>query len=210
MQRPFVGDYRLTQGFGLNPADYARFGLKGHNGLDYGLPAWTPVLAPHSGKVVEASFDAGGYGNYVKVESANEGSVLAHLAKISVPLNEAVAEGELIGYSGNTGNSTGPHLHWGYYRIPRDRSNGYAGFIDQTPYINPAPIAQPTTQPTPMNDQTIIPRVLLGTDQDLEIQQIRGLIGDLRRLQNTPPPAPNPADLSISQLFNAIRIKLGL
>lgn len=136
MRIPFNGNFRLTQGFGENPASYARFNLKGHNGLDYGLPTGTQVVAPHDGKVIEVAYDATGYGNYVKIENNQEGSVLAHFQSFQVKVGEIVSEGQPIALSDNTGNSTGPHLHWGYYTHPRNRANGYAGFIDQLPLLN--------------------------------------------------------------------------
>lgn len=139
MRKPFDGDYQLTQGFGVNPDAYAKFGLKGHDGLDYGLPSGTRVNAPHNGKVLEAASDPQGYGNYLKIENDQEGSVLAHLKSFAVAVGDTVSEGQYVGLSNNTGNSTGPHLHWGYYRKPRDRSNGYAGFIDQSPYLVVSP-----------------------------------------------------------------------
>lgn len=110
----------------------------GHNGLDFGTPKGTKILAPHSGKVVETGYDHNGYGNYVKIENDKEGSVLAHLSNVAVALNFDVKEGQLIGLSGSTGASTGPHLHWGYYLLPRDRTNGYNGFIDQMPFLTNA------------------------------------------------------------------------
>lgn len=147
MRKPFDGNYPITQIFGVNPQMYAQFGYKGHNGIDYGLPNWTPVLAPHSGKIIEAALDSSGYGIYVKIENDIEGSVLGHFAELRVGVGDVVTEGQLVAYSDNSGNSTGPHLHWGYYRIPRNRQNGYGGFIDQTPYIGV------TNSPTiPMNN----------------------------------------------------------
>lgn len=135
MRIPFNENYRLTQKFGENPASYAKFGLKGHNGLDYGTPTGTNILAPHSGRVLEASSDPTGYGLYIKIENDKEGSVLAHLKEFKVKVGDQVTEGQLIALSDNTGNSIGPHLHWGYYAKPRNRQNGYAGFIDQLPLI---------------------------------------------------------------------------
>lgn len=131
MIKPFKGSFPLTQGFGENPASYAQFGLKGHDGLDYGLPTGTEVTAPHLGKIIETGVDPTGYGNYIKIENDKEGSVLAHLKDFNVIVGQVVTEGQLLGHSDNTGNSTGPHLHWGYYLFPRDRTNGYAGFINQ-------------------------------------------------------------------------------
>ena len=150
MIRPFKGTFRLTQGFGENPASYAKFGMKGHNGLDYGTPTNTQIIAPHSGKVIEASFDANGYGNYLKIENAVEGSVLAHLASFQVKVGDTVSEGQPIGLSDNTGNSTGPHLHWGYYLFPRNRQNGYVGFIDQLNLIS-----MPAETPPPLEGLAI-------------------------------------------------------
>ena len=135
MVKPFRGDYILTQKFGENPDSYTQFGILAHNGLDYGLPTATPVLAPHAGKIIEATLDAVGYGLYLKIENDKEGSVLAHLKEFRVGVGDIVLEGQLVGYSDNSGNSTGPHLHWGYYLFPRDRQNGYAGFINQESLI---------------------------------------------------------------------------
>ena len=135
MIKPFKKDFILTQGFGENPASYTKFGINGHNGLDYGLPTGTEVKAPHSGKVIEATLDSKGYGIYLKIENDIEGSVLAHLREFRVGVGDTVSEGQLVAYSDNSGNSTGAHLHWGYYLFPRDRGNGYAGFINQLPLL---------------------------------------------------------------------------
>lgn len=137
MRKPFNNSYRITQNFGENPASYARFGLKGHNGIDYATPTGTEIIATHSGKVLEATNDPTGYGLYIKIENSIEGSLYAHLKEFKVKVGDAVNEGQIIGLSDNTGNSTGPHLHFGYYRIPRDRANGYAGYIDPAPYFSP-------------------------------------------------------------------------
>ena len=140
MRKPFKGDYRITQVFGnkliLNGKDfYAQWGLKGHNGIDYATPNGTPILAPHDGMIKQAGFDCDGYGWYVKIESKTEGSVLAHMKSLCVSANCTISEGQQVGISDNTGASTGPHLHWGYYRVPRQTNNGYSGYIDQMPYL---------------------------------------------------------------------------
>ena len=137
---PFKGKYPLTQKFNDSRyrSNYAKFGMQGHNGLDYGVPKGTPIYAPHGGTVKETDyFDSDGYGWYIKITNDKEGSVLGHFQKQS-PLKPGttVKTGDLVGYSGNTGNSTGPHLHWGYYREPRDRNNGFLGFLDQTYWMD--------------------------------------------------------------------------
>lgn len=141
MRKPFDGEYPQTQEFNDEccRGSYKKFGLLGHNGLDIATPSGTRILAPHDGKVIEATLDSSGYGIYVKIENSIEGSVLAHLREYRVGPGDGVKEGDLVGYSDNSGNSTGAHLHWGYYRFPRDRQNGFAGFIDQTPYIGTGP-----------------------------------------------------------------------
>jgi len=132
----------ITQKFGVNASAYAKFGLKGHNGIDYraflpnGNRAYSggvsEVFAPHSGKIIENALDANGYGNYIKIENDKYGSVLAHFSsKSPLAVGSSVKIGQLVGYQGTTGNSTGIHLHWGFYKHPRNRANGYAGFINQ-------------------------------------------------------------------------------
>lgn len=132
----------ITQKFGVNAQAYSQFGLKGHNGIDYraflpnGNRAYSggvsEVFAPHSGKIIENRLDANGYGWYIKIENDKYGSVLAHFSSQSpLAVGSSVKIGQFVGYQGTTGNSTGIHLHWGFYKHPRNRANGYAGFINQ-------------------------------------------------------------------------------
>ena len=132
----------ITQLFGANPDIYKRFGYKGHNGYDLRMfdeqgnrASTCLVFAPHDGVIKERHNDIGGYGNYLKIENNIEGSVIAHLKEFKVNINKQVKEGELVAIGNNTGWSTGSHVHWGYYRLPRNRKNGYGGFIDQTPFM---------------------------------------------------------------------------
>jgi hypothetical protein len=147
MQSPVKKIY-ITQKFGANPEVYSKFGYKGHNGIDYRafLPngercyegGKSEVFAPHDGKIVERVLDANGYGNYIKIENDKEGSVLGHFSHPSPKqVGETVKEGQFVGYQGTSGFSTGIHLHWGYYLKPRNRSNGYGGFINQEGLYNP-------------------------------------------------------------------------
>jgi len=135
---PFEGTFPRTQEFNDKRyrSSYTQFGLCGHNGWDYGCPVGTKLFAPHDGKVTEAALDSAGYGWYVKIENDNEFSVLGHMKETpQVKIGVEVKTGDLVGYSGNTGNSTGPHLHWGYGRYPRNRDNGFNGYIDQTHWM---------------------------------------------------------------------------
>jgi septal ring factor EnvC (AmiA/AmiB activator) len=112
-------------------SSYSKFGLLGHNGVDYGVAQGTQVIAPHDGKIVESALDPS-YGNYIKIENDKELSILAHFKELSpLKIGTEVKQGDNVGLSGNTGNSTGPHLHWGYCLKPRNKDNGFNGYIDQ-------------------------------------------------------------------------------
>lgn len=132
----------ITQGWGVNQSTYASLGLKGHNGIDLRIfdnngnkAVSGDLIAPHDGKIIEAGSDPNGYGLYYKIENDVEGSILGHNKQLLFKVGDNVKEGQLIGYTDNTGWSTGSHVHWGYYRKPRDKSNGFSGTVDPQPYI---------------------------------------------------------------------------
>lgn len=91
-------------------------GIHGNNAVDIGAPVGTPIYAALDGVVsLIRGGDAwnGGYGNYIVVKHSNGVQTLyAHLSSIQVQKGQSVDRGELIGKSGNTGRSTGPHLHF--------------------------------------------------------------------------------------------------
>jgi len=112
----------ITQKFGNTAfAQGGAYNGKGHNGVDFGIPTGTPVKTAGSG-VVEAFGNTDeirgcySYGKWILVKHPTGLSTLyAHLSVISVERGESVAVGDVIGYSGNTGYSTGPHLHFSVY-----------------------------------------------------------------------------------------------
>ena len=108
-RRPFAGDYPITQRFGETYTD-----RNGHTGIDYGCPTGTPILASASGTVTYAGWKNGGYGYCVFITHP-DGNVTIYehlLSNIHAVVGEKVQQGDVIGYSGSTGNSTGPHLHF--------------------------------------------------------------------------------------------------
>jgi murein DD-endopeptidase MepM/ murein hydrolase activator NlpD len=128
-------DAPITQRFAnkliLNGVDvYAQYNLKGHNGIDFALVTGTILVSCITGTVIEAENDPAGYGNYIKIENDYCGVLYAHMDSFTVGVGDKVKAGDIIGKSDNTGNSTGPHLHFGVFPKPRDRANGYAGYID--------------------------------------------------------------------------------
>lgn len=97
------------------PGSVLTQGLHGYNSVDFGAPVGTPVLASASGKVIVSKPQGynGGYGHHVVIEHDNGTQTLyAHLSSVSVTVGDEVTKGEKIALSGNTGRSTGPHLHF--------------------------------------------------------------------------------------------------
>lgn len=84
-----------------------------HHGIDVALPSGSQVVSAFSGKVRIVNYQASGYGNYVVVRHGNGlETVYAHLSAVTVKEEQTVKAGQKIGLSGNTGRSTGPHLHF--------------------------------------------------------------------------------------------------
>ncbi|MEU6864816.1 M23 family metallopeptidase [Streptomyces sp. NPDC046876] len=111
-QKP-VAVYTLSATFGKGGTLWSHK----HSGQDFACPVGTPVKAVHDGVVVKAGPNGAGdgpaYGNAIVIKHAdNTYSQYAHLSKIKVSIGQKVDKGALIGLSGNTGNSTGPHLHF--------------------------------------------------------------------------------------------------
>ena len=102
---------RIASGFGMRI--HPIYGIpKMHNGLDFTAPQGTPIYATGDGTVREADFD-GGFGNHVLI---NHGygyeTVYGHMVRIKARLGQHVKRGEIIGFVGSTGASTGPHCHY--------------------------------------------------------------------------------------------------
>lgn len=90
-------------------------GLHGYNGVDYGMPSGSPLYASAAGTVIISKNSGwnGGYGNYVVIQHLNgTQTVYGHMSGAIVSVGEKVMQGQTIGYSGNSGKSTGPHLHF--------------------------------------------------------------------------------------------------
>lgn len=90
-----------------------------HGGMDFGVPVGTPVRAANSGTVVTSADLPGGgnggyrsYGRYIVVDHGDKSTLYAHLSRRNLTAGANVRSGQMLGLSGNTGNSTGPHLHF--------------------------------------------------------------------------------------------------
>lgn len=98
-------------------------GIHGSNGVDLGAPVGTPILASAAGDVIiskEGGWN-GGYGSYVVIKHDNGTQTLyAHQSSVIVGVGQTVVQGQVIGYVGSTGQSSGPHLHFEIRGGPRN------------------------------------------------------------------------------------------
>ncbi|WGE90220.1 murein DD-endopeptidase MepM [Actinobacillus arthritidis] len=89
--------------------------VRPHNGVDFGIPTGTPIIAPSDGVVEHIAYQARGAGRYIKLRHGHITTVYMHLSKTLVRVGQRVRKGERIALSGNTGGSTGPHLHYEFH-----------------------------------------------------------------------------------------------
>ena len=114
-RQPFEGEYPISQRFGEKITD-----RRGHTGIDYECPIGTSILASADGTVIYAGWKDGGYGICVFLRHPDGNmTIYEHLSSVIVKVGQALGMSDVLGYSGSTGKSTGPHLHF----EARDRNN---------------------------------------------------------------------------------------
>ena len=120
-RRGFMGmpvQGHVTSSFGWRMHPLLRF-VRLHKGMDIGARWGSPIYAVLDG-VVQAAGRAGGYGNFIKLRHAGGiGSGYGHMSSFAVRAGQRVRQGQVIGYVGSTGLSTGPHLHWEVWKNGR-------------------------------------------------------------------------------------------
>ncbi|MEU5595465.1 M23 family metallopeptidase [Streptomyces sp. NPDC020298] len=126
-----VKKYTLSAGFDQAGSHW----MHKHSGQDFAVPSGTNVFAAHDGTVVKAGGNGAGdgpaYGNAIVIKHADgQYSQYAHLSRIDVRIGQTVSTGQHIAKSGNTGNSTGPHLHFEIRTTPN-----YGSAIDPVPFL---------------------------------------------------------------------------
>ncbi len=154
LSKPFIGDFPPGQPFGANFNNYYHSeGLQGHGGQDFPMPNGTPIIAACDGTVIFVSKDIKkGEGVSVRSDDTFQSNgqdcklscVYWHLkdGSIVVKVGDKVKTGQLLGLSNNTGQTTGPHLHFGTFPLTLDGSkelflnNGYKGAVDPMDYLN--------------------------------------------------------------------------
>jgi murein DD-endopeptidase MepM/ murein hydrolase activator NlpD len=124
---------RVASGYGYR-IDPVYKVTKFHAGLDFTAPQGTPVYATADGAVKEANYNAGGYGNQVVINHGYGYETLyGHLYRIKTRKGKIVKRGEVIGWVGNTGKSTGPHCHYEVHKGGQPVDPVYFFYNDLTP-----------------------------------------------------------------------------
>ena len=121
-----LDSYRMSSNYGMRSHPVLG-GLRGHKGVDMAAPSGSPIYATADGLVSKAEWFSS-YGNFIAIGHGGELETrYGHLSRIAVSAGQRVRKGDLIGYVGSTGRSTGPHLH---YEV---RVAGQA--VDPAPYM---------------------------------------------------------------------------
>lgn len=124
---------RIASGFGYR-IDPVYKTIKLHAGLDFAAPQGTPIYATADGAVRVAGFSDGGYGNHVVI---NHGygyeTVYGHMVRIKARGGQKIKRGEVIGYVGSTGKSTGPHCHYEVHKNGQKLDPVYFFYNDLSP-----------------------------------------------------------------------------
>ncbi|MFU2083339.1 murein DD-endopeptidase MepM [Gallibacterium anatis] len=113
---PTQRQYRISSHFNPRRKNPVTGRIAPHKGVDFSMPIGTPIIAPADGVVVKVSYQAGGAGRYVMLRHGREyQTVYMHLSRSLVKPGQSVKKGQRIALSGNTGRSTGPHLHYEFH-----------------------------------------------------------------------------------------------
>jgi len=138
MTSPVPG-YKVTTSFGV-PGSWA---AGEHTGEDYACPVGTPVVAAAGGTIVKAG-NQGDYGNRIDIRCHVDSCEhsYSHLSRFHVKVGQVVGAGQMIGESGNTGRSTGPHCHY------EERHTPYGYYDYRAPHHSHSDTA-PTPEPPP-------------------------------------------------------------
>lgn len=147
----FIGNFKISQSFGVNSSKYSwikdtnGIPILGHNGVDWsyegknGVELLNPF--PKGNEVVcsKRGYNEGGYGWFCRMWDKTQNAVIlyAHCEEILISEGEQLYFQQLVAKGDNTGWSTGPHLHCGFYRVDEkgnrlNRNNGYDGYLNVT------------------------------------------------------------------------------
>ncbi|HVG11542.1 MAG TPA: peptidoglycan DD-metalloendopeptidase family protein [Flavisolibacter sp.] len=124
---------RIASGFGYR-IDPIYKTPKMHAGLDFSAPQGTPIYATADGRIETSGHSDGGYGNHVVINHGYGYETLyGHMVRIKARRGQRIKRGEIVGYVGSTGKSTGPHLHYEVHKAGRKLDPVYFFYNDLTP-----------------------------------------------------------------------------
>jgi murein DD-endopeptidase MepM/ murein hydrolase activator NlpD len=124
---------RIASGYGYR-IDPIYKTIKMHAGLDFTAPQGTPIYATADGTIKTAGHSDGGYGNYVVINHGYGYETLyGHMVRVKARQGQRVKRGEIIGYVGNTGKSTGPHCHYEVHKNGQKLDPVYFFYNDLSP-----------------------------------------------------------------------------
>lgn len=145
LSTPFDGACPVLQFWGQYPDHYAQFKyngvpLKGHIGIDFGLEVGSYLFAVDNGRVMEISYEGGSFERYIKLEHRWGESIYGYVGEIGVEAGQLVKRNESIARVGPSRHALPPHLHFGIRITPYNRFDGWGGFSDPLPFMNPSNI----------------------------------------------------------------------
>jgi murein DD-endopeptidase MepM/ murein hydrolase activator NlpD len=124
---------RVASGFGSR-IDPVYKTVKFHAGLDFAAPQGTPIYATADGRITTAGNKGNGFGNHVVIDHGYSYETLyGHMVRVKVKVGQLVKRGEVIGWVGSTGKSTGPHVHYEVHKNGRPIDPIYFFYNDLTP-----------------------------------------------------------------------------
>jgi len=145
MRRPLNSFIRITSVHG----QITNMGFFGkHLGVDYSVAEGNPVFAPVSGKVTQSSSSTSA-GNFIELTEAGNGRIhrIMHLKTRGVATGATVSEGQQIGLSGNTGLTTGPHVHWDIRKAGTTWNSSFWNYYNPEQLIAQSQPPKPTGMP---------------------------------------------------------------
>lgn len=179
---------------------------KMHNGMDLAAPIGTEVLSTADGIVTEVGYSKEGYGNHVVIKHGNQYvTKYAQLSKMKVTVGDQVEKGQVIALSGNSGQSTGPHLHYEVYKNgktadPKDFIRNYT-FAQTSSTVSPKKVTE-----TPAPDVRISGKVDETTPEEVDNvpnPPTPAAGEEIEEIPSEKVPAPKPEPLYI---INGVRV----
>ncbi|MEZ4673592.1 MAG: M23 family metallopeptidase [Caldilineaceae bacterium] len=171
LSSPVDGPYRLLQGWGENEQFYGTYtyngvALKGHNGIDLLPVDGAAITCVDTGRIVEIGYESEGYERYLKIDHKWGESFYAYLGLITVEAGQMVKRGELVAHLPTTFAPTNralhkQYLHFGMRIKPFNRFDGWGGFVDPIPFLQPATIEPFDSTVDPGESESFVPHKML-------------------------------------------------